>query len=908
MSAWKELLRRAGYLVRRSQFDRDLDDEMGFHIETRAEELQRDGVPPDVARQRARREFGSRARVSEDTRAAWQVMWIEDLWRDLRYGTRALARSPGFAAVAILSLGIGVGANSVMFTLVDALLLQPPNVPRPNELVALVSTARESNAATVSYPDFAAVRDRSDSFQELAAFTEVSTGLARAGAAPKVKAGKLVTENFFRAMDARPELGRLFGVGDHRVDDQVTILSHACWQEEFGADPAVVGKPARINGVEFTIVGVMPTRFTDVDDNLSDDTPDFYVPLRAARQIGPTPDLLDNRGQRSLTAFGYLKPGVPMARARAEVATIAGTLEKDFPATNRDRSLTVRTVLEYRSGGGGGLVAGALAMILAGMVLLVACANLAGLLTCRVPARAREMAMRRAIGAGRVRLIRQLLTESLLLAVGGGIVGIALGYIPIQLGKRLAIEFDPQGAASYPFVMNVRVVVFSLTLAILSVVVFGLTPAFHATRADVASVMKGVVGVAPRRRWWGRLLRGRHLLVTGQVAVALLLLTITTVVYAGVYQGLVTSFRNPGFHIDHLVAVDFDPSTIHFKAARAGQFFKDLAGRLRGARGVQAVTLEYQDVAVIRPESPIAREDVRTSGVWIDDGFFDTLDIPIVEGRAIRRADLGTSPAVAMVNDVLARRYWPGQSAVGKQIHLSTGQWVAVIGVVRLNTFMSFGSPPMDTVFLPYGEPTQRDIRLLARSAGDPQALVDPIRKVVRDLDPDQAMPDALTWQSSMNVFIKAALLSLDTLGAMGALGLLLALVGLYGLIAYEVTSRTREIGIRMALGARAGEVVRMVLRQGLALAVCGVGVGLALTWGVLQAATAVLPGAGSSAANPPEPNGGSQITANFGTESFGGEAFTVLVIVVLIVTILSAYLPARRASRVDPNVALRAE
>jgi len=261
-----------------------------------------------------------------------------------------------------------------------------------------------------------------------------------------------------------------------------------------------------------------------------------------------------------------------------------------------------------------------------------------------------------------------------------------------------------------------------------------------------------------------------------------------------------------------------------------------------------------------------------------------------------------------MVNDVLARRYWPGQSAVGKQIHLSTGQWVVVIGVVRLNTFMSFGSPPMDTIFLPYGEPAQRVIRLLARSAGDPQTLADPIRKVVRDLDPDQAMPDAQTWQRSMNVFISAALLSLDTLGAMGGLGLLLALVGLYGLIAYEVTSRTREIGIRMALGARTGEVVAMVLRQGLALAVCGVGVGLALTWAVLEGATAMLPGAGSNAATPPEANGGSQITANFGTEYFGGEAFTVMVIAVLVVTILSAYLPARRAARVDPNIALRAE
>lgn len=907
MPAWREFLRRVGYLGRRSRFDRELAEEMRFHLESRIEELVQDGVAPDVARQRARREFGSPVRAREDTRAAWQVQWIEDLWRDLRHGARALARSPGFAAVAIGSLGIGVGANAVMFTLVNALLLQPPSVPQPSELVALVSTARESAATPVSYPDFAALRDRSESFQALAAFADVSTGVARAGGQPRVKSGKLVSESFFRTLDARPEQGRLFSAEDHGGNSRVTILSQACWQDAFGGDPGVIGTAARINGIAFTVVGVMPARFTDVDDNLSDDSPDFYVPLRAASLIGPTPDLLENRGERSLIAFGRLKPGVPLARARAEVATIAGTLEKDFPATNRDRSLAVRTVLEYRSGGSGGLAAGALAMTLAAMVLLVACANIAGLLTCRAPVRAREMALRRAIGAGRARLIRQLLAESLLLAVGGGIVGIALGYIPARLGRRLAVEFDPQGAASYPFTTNGRVLAFSLALALLSVVVFGVLPAFHATRADVASVMSGASAATPRRRRWTRLVRGRHLLVTGQVAIAFLLVAITSVVYAGVYRGLVASFRNPGFQVDHLVAVDFDPTTVHFKGPRAGRFFQDLVGRLRDAHEARAVTAEYQDVAVIRPDSPAAREDVRTSGVWIDDGFFDTLEIPIVAGRAIRRADLRTVPTVAVVNDVLARHYWPGHDAVGQRIHLGTGAWVEVIGVVHLNAFMAFGSPPMDTIFLPYGEPSQRNIRLLARSAGDPQALVDPIRKIVRDLDPDQAMPDALSWQSSMNIFLKAALLSLNTLGAMGGLGLLLALVGLYGLIAYEVTSRTREIGIRMALGARAGAVVRMVLRQGLALAVCGVAMGLALTWLLVQAAGTILPGGGSSAV-PPEPNGGSQITANFSTDTFGGYAFTLLVLIVLAVTMLSAYLPARRASRVDPTVALRAE
>jgi putative ABC transport system permease protein len=654
----------------------------------------------------------------------------------------------------------------------------------------------------------------------------------------------------------------------------------------------------------------MPARFKDVDDDLSDDEPAFYLPIRAAARIESAPDLLENRGQRSLTVFGRLKPIAPISRARAEVATIAGTLEKEYPETNRDRSMTLRTVLEYRSGGKWGITAGALAMALAGMVLLVACANVAGLLTSRAPSRAQEMAMRLAIGAPRWRLIRQLLTECLLLAAGGGLVGMVIGYIPITLGKQLAIQFDPKLDLTFPFAMNARLLAFSMALALGSVILFGLTPALRATRADLVSVIKGAANFAPRRTLVGRLVRGRNLLVAGQVAISLLLLTLTSFVYAGVYKGFVTSVRNPGFRVDHLLGVEFDRATMHLKDAREGQFFKDLATRVRSVKGVKAAGLEYQDIALIRPESPVARDEVKTSGVWVDEGFFDTLGIPLIEGRAFHTADLRLSPVVAIVNDVLARHYWPGHNAIGKQIRLSTGQWVTVVGVAKLNTFMAFGTPPMDTVFLPYGTPKGPTVALITRSVGDPYGLVEPIRSAVSELDPDQAMPDARTWEKSFGVFVKGALLSLDTLGAMGLLGLLLALVGLYGLLAYEVSSRTREIGIRMALGAPGGAVVRMVLRQGVALAVFGVGLGMALDWGASKLLAALL-GVSSRAggdAKPPEPNGGGQISVQAGTQYFGNEAYVILVIAVLVVTILAAYLPARRAARVDPNVALRAE
>jgi len=913
MPAWNEILRRAAFLRRRSQFDRELDDEIRFHIECRAEELQAEGMPVREALERARREFGSRARSAEDSRAAWRFQWVEDLWRDVTHGARAFAKSPGFTAIAILSLGIGVAANYVMFTVVDLSLLRPPRIPHANEIVALVSTAKDSNASAVSYPDYAAARDRSESFQALAAFTAVSAGFAAHPAeTPRMKDGKLVTSNFFSVLGAQPEIGRTFSAEEERVrgNDLVTILSHSCWQDSFGGDSGVLGKRARINGTDFTIAGVMPARFTDVDDSLSDDEPSFYLPIGAAPRVGNAPDLLENRERRSLTVFGRLKPGVPLPRARAEVATIGGSLEKDHPETNRDRGMTVRSIIEFRSGGGPGITLASLAMTLAVMVLLVACANVAGLLTSRAPARAQEMAMRLAIGAGRQRLIRQLLTESLLLAAGGGVAGILIGYIPFALGKRLVMEFDPKLVALFPLSGDMRLLAFSTAVALFSVVLFGIMPAFQATHTDLVSVMKGAGTVARRRGWVRKLFRGRNLLVAGQVAISLLLLTITSFVYAGVYKTLVTSIRNPGFQVDGLVGVDFDPAITHLKDLRAAQFFKELAGRVRSAKGVKGAALIYQDVAVIRPESPAARDDVKVSGVWVDEGFFDTFGIPLIEGRAFRATDFGPSPAVAIVNDVLVRRYWPGQNGVGKQIRLKAGQWVSIIGVARINAFMAFGTGPMDTIFLPYGTPKGREVMLTARSTGDPRGLVEPIRALIHDLDPDQAMPDAHTWQNTYGVFLRGAMLSLDTLGAMGVLGLLLALVGLYGLLAYEVGSRTREIGIRMALGARAGAVVRMVLRYGVALAVCGVGAGAALDWGAERLMFALL-GVGSNASGdpkPPEPNGGGQMSIQIGTEHFGHEAFTILVVAVFVITLVAAYLPARRAARVDPNVALRAE
>lgn len=715
-------------------------------------------------------------------------------------------------------------------------------------------------------------------------------------------------------------MGRTFLPEEDAVPgkDRVAVLSRACWQDEYGSDPAILGKPARINGVDFTVVGVMSAKFTDVDDDLMDDNPCFYIPLRAAPRVVAAADFLENRAQRSLVVYGRLKPQAPLARAQAEVAAISATFEKDHPDTSSHRSMLVRNMLQFRSNGDP-VAAGAVVMSMAGVVLLIACLNVAGLLTSRAPARAREIAMRLAIGAGRPRLVRQLLTESMLLAIGGAVVGVAIGQIPIALAKSLAPKFGQFDTQPFPLVLDLRVLLFSASVALASVVLFGLIPAFRATRADLNSVIKEGGGYPPRHSLLGRLFRGRNILVVGQVAISLLLLTTTSVLYVGVYKGTVNSVKNPGFQVERLLSVEFEPPKIHAKEAPASQFFKDLVDRLNHTQGVKAAVVDYQDIATIRPDSSVVHDDVKVSGVWIGERFFEALGIPILQGRAFQAADLRGAPTVAVINEPLAKRYWPGENAVGKQIKLSTGQWVSVIGVAKINAFMSFGTPPLDTIFLPFTMPNRRNIRLLVASMGKPETVVEPLRAIVHELDPDQVVPEAMPFQRMFDAWINGVLLGLNTLAAMGVLGLVLALVGLYGLLSYEVNSRTREIGIRMALGARASAVVRMVLQYGIALAVCGIGVGMTLNFGLVQVLEAILGpnaadnggGSGSVPSPPPPPNGGAQLSANAGFGSgqhFDGWALTILLIAVFVVTMIAAWLPARRAARVDPNVALRAE
>ena len=834
--------------------------------------------------------------VNENRPGVSGVAWLEQLWQDLRYGCRLLAANPGFTIVAVISLALGIGANTAIFTWTDALLLRPLPVARPGEVLTVgssMSIEGFSNLVT-SYRDFVDIRDRNKSFDGLVAFTSLRAGLAtRPDVLPKLGIGMLVSGNFFTVMGVQPDLGRAFRIEDDQVPgrDAVVVLGRTLWEKQFDADPDVLGRRVRINGVEFTVIGVAPAEFTGMDQFVRYD---FYVPLMMWPRLTSDPKIqpLEARDFRDLTVKGRLKPGVTIARAQTELSLLASHLERAHPETNKNRGLAVRTELQVRiaqSPPDAMLIA--MLTTLAAAVLFVACANVAGLLTSRAPARAREIALRLAIGAGRTRIVRQLVTESLLVALLGGALGLLVGYGGVRLFRLIQLPTDLPIALT--FQLDRRALAFSLIVAVASAVLFSVMPAIQTTRTDLTTVMKATDAVARGRRRWGR-----NLLVGGQVAVAVVLLALATFMYRGFREQLAIG---PGYKTDHLVMMSFDPSLVHYTQPRAQQFFEQVADRARAVPGVKAATLSSSvpmsndsiSTVTIVPEGfqfPAGKESTTILGSMVDEQYFDTMGLTILRGRGFRTNDSADAPRVAVVNEQFARHYWPGQDPLGKRFRRDDahGPWVQVVGLAKNSKYIFIAEPPTEFVYLPYRQNPQPRMILLTESIGDAARLVAPLREMVRGLDANQPIYNVRTMEEfyrmrTLDVFN----MILGMVGALGMMGLCLAIVGLYGLVAYAASRRTKEIGIRMAVGASRAAVLRMVLRQGLALAVVGLVVGLVASIGVGRLLQAAFP-SGDNRSDP--------------------VALALVSPIVLAITFLAAYIPARRASRINPMQALRHE
>ena len=909
MSRGSVLAARIRALFRRGRLDRELDDEIRFHLEMQIDDNIRAGMDPRQARHAASRSFGGVMATRETHRERRAFHPIETLAQDVRYALRMMRKSPGFTAVAVISLAIGIGANSAVFSFADALLLRPLSVPRPGEVLTVGSTSPIEQIGTLfaSYRDYVDVRDRAKSFDGLVAFSISIVGLAtQPDALPTLRVGVSVSNDFFAAMGVEPQLGRAFRRDENQVPgrDPVVILSHQLWEQQFGADPYILGRTVRVKGIPFTVIGVAPAGFTGLDQWIRFD---FYTPIMMWPRLIADPGVqpLEARDFRNLNIRGRLKRGVTMTQAQAELTVISADLERAHPDTNRNRRMAVRTELQNRMVQNPPIVT-LLAMLtlLAGAVLFVACANVAGLLTSRAPARAREIALRLAIGAGRRRVIRQLITENMLIAVIGGVLGLGVGYAGMMLFRQLQVPTDLPVLLS--FELDRRVLLVSLAVATGSTVLFGLAPALRSTRTDLTSVMKATdaAGFGRRRQW------GRAVLVGGQVSVSVVLLVVATVTYRGFQQRLDSG---PGHRTDHLLTMSFDPSLVRYTEPQAQHFFEQVAERARAVPGVKSVALasavpmgtnDLSPVA-IAPEGfqlPAGKESVTLQGSMVDEHFFDTMRLAILRGRGFRATDSADAPNVAVVNEVLAQHYWPGQDPLGKRFRmndsrgplgagLTSGRWVEIVGLAKTSKYTFIVESPKEFVYLPYRQRPLQRMTLLAESLGDPSSLVAPLREVVRSLDANQPIFDVRTMEETHRMR-NVVMLDVVTrvIAGMGTMGLGLSIVGLYGLVAYAASRRTREIGIRMAIGAGRRDVLRMVLRQGMVLALAGLGVGLLASVAASRGLSAVWPGG-------PGGDGRSDFVA-----------FPLVAVAVLGVTLLAAYIPARRASHVNPTEALRNE
>ena len=881
-------------LFRKQRVEDELDQEVQAYFGVLEDQGMEQGLTKSDAQRAARLRYEGVEQVKERVRDARLGAALESIWRDVRYAVRMLSKKPAFSIVAICSLAIGIGATAATYSFADAILLRPLPVPRAKGIVAVTPLSDQLFAVlnTVSYPDYADLRDRNRTFAGLVADAYSFFGFAVNGTAqPRMKFGMFVSGNFFQVLGVEPVRGRAFRAEEDEGTgrDAVAVISHELWMSEYNGRDSVVGETVRLNGLDFTIIGVAPESFTGTDQFLR---PALYVPFAlSARLVGS--NNLNDRQIRWLTLKGRLRPGVSIAQAQADLSSITASLRTTYPDADGTLRVRVESQLQYQTEFSPPTTATiAMLGLLAACVLMVACANVAGLLLSRSATRAREIAVRLAIGAGRGVLLRQLLLENLVLALAGGVAGLALAYSLVGLFNRFPISSD------LPFKLGVavdgRVLLFTTGTSILSAFLFGLTPALRATKLNLTPALRatGVVSSKQGRLW------GRNLLVSGQVALSLLLLIVSTILVQGFQAELASG---PGFRIDRLFLMSFNTTLVRYTDAQKQQFYKQLLDKTRLTPNVtlaalaSSVPLGVGGVMTgVVPEGVQLKPGQEAISVFhniVSDGYFETIALPITQGRSFTQADQRDTLPVAIVNEQFAEHYWPGRSAIGKRLRLrnAKGPLVQIVGVAKTAKYISISEAPLDFLYLPFSQNPQSQMSLIAESAGpSATALFGVLRRLTAGIDRNMPIYDARSMRDMYeNRAVRIAAIFANVVGGLGMMGVLLALIGLYGLVSYSVNRRTREIGIRMAIGADRPSVLRMVLGQGLTLGLVGAAAGLLLGIFANRALQ-------------------SMAFVHFGRT--GLVPFTVVPALLLLTILAATYLPARRASCISPTRALREE
>jgi putative ABC transport system permease protein len=836
-------------------------------------------------------ELGNFTLAMENVRATWGWTWLGSIVVDIRYALRTLRNQPVFVAVAVLSLAVAIGANSAIFSFSDALLLRPLPEPNPSALLDIGNTTPDDPLEGMSFPDYRDLRHESRSFAGLTAYRLTTLAAAADAIAPaRIRFAVLVSDNFFPVVGIVPSVGRAFLPEEANTPGRaVAMISHDFWQQQYGGDRTAIGRSLRLNGMAFTIIGIIPESFTGLDRFVR---PSIYVPLGMSQRLAAVPaDPLEDRGRHNLVVKGRLSAGASLKSAEAELTTIGAALESEYPKTNRNRRPVVRTELQRRIQQTPPLFALVkMLMGLVGLILVIACSSLGNLLLARGRARRREIAIRLSIGAGRFRLVRQLMTESVILAISGGLAGLIFAYGGIRLLQTLNVPSDPPNVLGVQ--LDWRVVAFSLLVALVSCILFGLAPAWQTVRTDFLTALKSG---GDRASGEGRTF-ARDVLVAGQIALAMVVLIAAGMFLSGFRKMLVTA---PDFRTDHLIGMDTAPALLHYSPEQTRAFYRQLVDRVRAIAGVQGVAMTEslplspsQTVLSVVPEGyqfPKGREKTIVFGAAVDAGYFSTMHVAIQRGRAFTDDDRGGSRRVAIVNEQFAKTYWPKQDPIGKRIRLDRpdGPMAEVVGVAKTGHYLIVNEAPAPYVYVPYEQNPRSRMTLIVQSAGDPSALAAPLRDVVRSIDANLPIFNLRTVAVLYKSRATGTWLQLfEMVGTMGFIGLALATSGLYGLVAYTVSRRVKEFGIRVALGAKRRDVVWLVERRGLLLAGFGIAIGAALTVIAAPMLAASFPGLGASSP----------------------VVYALVPLALLAVSAIASYLPARRAAGLDPLRALRNE
>jgi macrolide transport system ATP-binding/permease protein len=873
---------RLGALRHGEEVHGEIAEEWQFHIDLRTEENIRRGMTPKEARRSAEQHFGNAGYIKD---VSWDVRGggvMETVWQDVRFGIRQLRRSPGFTFVAVLSLGLGIGGNALIFSLISTILLRPLPISDPEQVFA-IHQGRERDASysqSMSYPNYKDIRDRNAVLSGMGVYRFDPMSLSHNGSNERVW-GYLVSGNYFDVLGVQAFLGRTFTADEDRTPNShpVAVLSYGCWRR-FGGEPGIVGSSIQINGHSFTTIGVAPPGFTGTESIF---TPELWVPSMMQEWI-ETGSGLEGRADGQWLPFGRLKRGTTAEQAKAQLNTVARQLGQEYPKTDEGMTLRLTPPGLVDPNLRSAVIAFSSALMLTVLlVLLIACTNLASLLLARATQRRKEIAVRMAIGATRARLALQLLTESVMLSVTGAAFGLAIGQALILVARVSLPRTD--FALTLDLRMDWRVVSFVVALAVVTGIGFGLVPALKASRSDVVYALKEDTSGGRRRAW----LRG--VLVVTEVALSFVLLITAGLTVRSLEH---TEGLGPGFDPNSAVTMSVDLGLQGYDEKSGENFYQLLVEHVRALPGVKSagwiarlpLALDVSTTGVYPDGQAEPRAEEMPSAIYesVSPDYFETMGIPIVGGRDFAGSDTAKSPGVVIVNETLAERFWPSQNAVGKRLHSGKTDVLEVVGVAKNGKYQSLGEIPALVVYYPLTQSYATSAALVIRTSVDPRAEISSVRSEGRKLDPQLPIYDAKTLEEHMRLALFPLHAGAVAAGSFALLAMTLAAIGIYGVMAYSVGQRTHEIGIRMALGARASDVWKMVLKQGVIITAIGMVFGLVCAIGLSGVVASML----------------------YGVSATDPLTFLFITLLLAAVALAACYIPARRATKVDPLIAIR--